>query len=229
MNSFRQFDNRRDAGRQLAKRLARFAGPDTLVLALPRGGVPVGFEVASALDAELDVLVVRKIGAPGHKELGIGAVVDGGQAEVVMNDEVVSMTGATLEYIEQEKQRQLDEINRRKRAYRGERPDPVIAGRNVIVVDDGIATGGTMKVALKSLRRKHPALLVMAIPVAPAGSLEEFRILCDEIVCLEEPVDFYAVGQFYSDFGQTEDSEVIKLLADAHRRHGTRGARSAPA
>jgi putative phosphoribosyl transferase len=228
MPSFPQFPNRREAGRSLAAALTRFKGADTLVLALPRGGVPVGFEVACALDAEFDVLVVRKIGAPGHKELGIGAVVDGDEPELVINQDVAELTGATPEYIEQEKLSQLAEIARRKRAYRGDQTDPAIAGRTVILVDDGIATGGTMKAALKSLRRKRPTRLVMAIPVAPPDSLAELSELCDDVICLERPDVFYAVGQFYTDFNQTEDDEVILLLGDAQRRHEARKAGLGP-
>lgn len=222
------FADRREAGRKLANALARFKGVDALVLALPRGGVPTGFELALALDAELDVLVVRKIGAPWNAELGIGAVVDGDAPDLVINQEVAQMTGATAAYIEQEKQRQLDEIARRKHIYRGNRPDPVVAGRTVILVDDGIATGGTMKAALVSLRRRKPARLVIAIPVAPADTLAELALLCDEIVCLEQPVFFDAVGQFYGDFRQTEDDEVVQLLADARRHHETRKVETGP-
>ncbi|MGZ8350923.1 MAG: phosphoribosyltransferase [Allosphingosinicella sp.] len=210
-----EFADRREAGRRLAHALARFAGPDTLVLALPRGGVPVGFEVARALGAELDVLVVRKIGAPQQPELGIGAVVDGSEPQLVLNESLVEMSGATRAYVEAEMDRQLAEVERRKRAYRGERPDPVIAGRTVIVVDDGIATGGSMKAALQALRRRHPARLVMAVPVAPADSLAELGAACDEIVCLERPAFFYAVGAHYADFAQTQDTEVERLLAEA--------------
>jgi len=213
-----EFADRREAGRRLALALARFKGSGTLVLALPRGGVPVAFEVAQALGADLDVLVVRKIGAPGHAELGIGAVVDGSEPQLVINEETARMTGASPDYIEAEKGRQLAEVERRKRAYRGERPDPEIEGRTVIVVDDGIATGGTMKAALQALRRRTPARLVMAVPVAPADSLAELEQECDEVVCLEKPAMFLAVGDHYADFRQTEDDEVVRLLADAREK-----------
>lgn len=229
MRSFYGFPNRREAGRMLAAALSGFIGADTLVLALPRGGVPVAYEVATALDAELDVLVVRKIGAPGHKELGIGAIVDGDAPELVIDQRVAEMAGATQGYIQREMQGQLAEIAQRKLAYRGDRPDPSITGRTVILVDDGIATGGTMKAALKSLRRKHPARLVVAIPVASPDRLAEFSALCDQIICLERPADFYAVGQFYDDFTQTQDEEVIRLLNDARTRHEAHRVGSGPA
>lgn len=215
MLSFPEFADRREAGRRLAESLGRFAGANTLVLALPRGGVPVGFEVAQALGAELDVLVVRKIGAPFHEELGIGAIVDGTPPQAVINEELAKSVGATAEYLELQKTRQLAEIERRKRAYRGNRPNPEIAGRTVIVVDDGIATGGTVKAALRALKARKPRLLILAVPVAPPETLAELKSECDEIVCLERPAFFYAVGTHYEHFAQTEDAEVVSLLTEA--------------
>ncbi|HLO20427.1 MAG TPA: phosphoribosyltransferase, partial [Sphingomicrobium sp.] len=184
-------------------------------LALPRGGVPVGFEVARALGAELDVLVVRKIGAPFHQELGIGAIVDGTAPQMVINEELAQTVGATAEYVELQKNKQLAEIERRKRTYRGDRPNPEIAGRTVIVVDDGIATGGTVKAALRALRARNPKRLVLGVPVAPPDALAELQSECDEVVCLEQPPLFYAVGAHYEDFTQTEDAEVVSLLDEA--------------
>ncbi len=215
MLSFPEFADRREAGRRLGELLTRFAGAQTLVLALPRGGVPVAFEVAQALGAELDVLVVRKIGAPYHEELGIGAIVDGTPPQAVIDEDLARAVGASAEYLETQKARQLAEIQRRKRAYRGERPEPKVAGRTVIVVDDGIATGGTMKAALRALRAHNPKRLIVAVPVAPPDTLAELESECDEVVCPERPPIFYAVGSHYGDFTQTEDWEVTSLLAQA--------------
>src|SRR5438105_4199701 len=211
------FEDRRDAGRQLAAALAHYESSRPVVLALPRGGVPVGFEVAKALAAPLDVLLVRKIGAPGHEELGLGAIVDGQDPQVVLNEEVVRAVMPPPGYIEAEKARQLAEIERRRRHYVGDRPAPSVTGHTAIVVDDGIATGGTVKAALRGLARHDPARLVLAVPVAPADSLRELEAECDDIVCLATPEPFYAVGPHYRDFTQTEDDEVVRLLAQARR------------
>ena len=209
------FEDRRDAGRHLGAALAAYHGRDLVVLALPRGGVPVGFEVAQALGAPLDVLLVRKIGAPGQPELGLGAVVDGSDPQLVLNPSVVEAVAPPAGYIDAEQKRQLLEIERRRQHYVGKRPAPVLSGRTVIVVDDGIATGGTVRAALRGVRRSGPERLVLAVPVAPAESLEELKPECDEIVCLATPEPFYAVGQHYRDFTQTEDDEVVRLLAEA--------------
>src|SRR5437764_7186598 len=211
------FTDRRDAGRQLAAALARYESSRPVVLALPRGGVPVGFEVAKALGAPLDVLLVRKIGAPGHEELGLGAVVDGQDPQLVLNPDVVRAVGPPPGYIDAEKQRQLAEIVRRRRQYVGDRPPTPVDGRTVIIVDDGIATGGTVKAALRGVSQHRPARLVLGIPVAPADSLDELASECDDIVCLATPEPFFAVGPHYRDFTQTEDEEVIRLLDEARR------------
>jgi putative phosphoribosyl transferase len=211
------FRNRRDAGRRLAAALAPYRENRPIVFALPRGGVPVGFEVTKALAAPLDVLLVRKIGAPGHEELGLGAVVDGHGPQLVLNEDIVRAVAPPPGYIEAEGQRQLAEIERRRQHYIGNRSPVAVEGRAVIVVDDGIATGATVKAALRGLARNHPARLVLAVPVAPAESLEVLSAECDEIVCLATPDPFYAVGPRYRDFRQTEDAEVVRLLDKARQ------------
>ena len=211
------FRNRRDAGRRLAVALAPYRESRPIVLALPRGGVPVGFEVAKALAAPLDVLLVRKIGAPGHEELGLGAVVDGHDPQLVLNEDLVRAVAPPPGYIEAEEQRQLAEIERRRQHYIGDRSPIAVEGRTVIVVDDGIATGATVKAALRGLMRNRPARLVLAVPVAPAESLTELSAECDEVVCLATPDPFYAVGPHYRDFRQTEDAEVVSLLDEARQ------------
>jgi predicted phosphoribosyltransferase/dienelactone hydrolase len=206
------FADRHDAGRRLASALMKFRDQDAVVLALPRGGVPVGFEVALALRAELDVALVRKIGAPGHQELGLGAVVDGANPQVVLNESIVREIQPSAGYLEAETARQLAEIERRRRLYRDDDPPPEIGGRTTIVVDDGIATGGTVKAVLRALARAKPSRLVLAIPVAPADSLADLKTEADEIICLKTPDPFFAVGMHYRDFVQTSDQEVTELL-----------------
>jgi putative phosphoribosyl transferase len=210
---FTQFLDRRDAGQRLAAELKARAFPDPAVLALPRGGVPVAYEVANALDAPLDILLVRKLGAPGHEEFGIGAVVDGAQPQIVLNSEAIEMLRVSSSYIEEERDRQLAEIERRRQLYAGSAPPLDVEGRTAIVVDDGVATGGTVTVALRSLRRAGPRRIVLAIPVAPPETLDKLVTEADEVVCLSAPRDFRAVGLHYGDFTQTSDEEVISLLA----------------
>lgn len=208
-----RFIDRRDAGQRLAARLKSRPFSDPVVLALPRGGVPVGFEVAHALDAPLDVLLVRKLGAPGFEELGIGAVIDGTQPQLVLDAETIAMLRITPAYVDQERDRQLVEIERRRRLYRGDLPAVSVEGRTAIIVDDGIATGGTVLVALRALNKVSPKSIVVAVPVAPPETLAKLSIEADDVVCLATPSPFGSVGRYYDDFTQTSDEEVIRLLA----------------
>jgi len=210
-----EFSDRREAGRRLAAELGHLQDEHPVVLALPRGGVPVAFEVAKALSAPLDLLMVRKLGAPGHAELGIGAVVDGSDPQIVLNDEAMGIIKPSSDYVHSEMERQLAEIDRRRAAYFANHDPTPIAGRTVILVDDGIATGGTVRVALKALRRSSAARIVLAVPVAPRDTLDALHDDADEVVCLSTPVDFHAVGLHYQDFEQTTDAEVIRYLGEA--------------
>lgn len=212
------FRDRSDAGRQLAERLAGYRDEHPVVLALPRGGVPVGYEIAHALGAPLDVVLVRKLGAPGQPELAMGAVAEGGM--VFLNDEIVKMLGVTEDEIAESARRELEEIARRARLYRGDRPPIEPRGRVVILVDDGIATGATMRVAIRALRAKEPKKIVLAVPVAAPDSAQIIRSEVDDFVCLATPEGFYAVGQWYRDFRQTTDGEVIELLRRARGETG---------
>jgi len=208
------FADRQDAGTRLAQAITPLGLVDPVVLALPRGGVPVGYEVAKALGAPLDILLVRKIGAPGHEEYGIGALVDGAAPQLVIDEDMARMVGADDAYIGRQARRELAEIERRRTAYRTGKPI-ALAGRIVILVDDGIATGGTVRAALMALAKADPARIVLAVPVAPREVLSDLRPLCDTIVCLSSPEPFHAVGLHYGDFTQTEDAEVIRLLTQA--------------
>jgi len=208
------FTDRRDAGRQLAARLLHHAGrPDVVVLALPRGGVPVGYEVAHALGAPLDVFLVRKLGVPGHEELALGAIASGGVR--VLNESVVRGLGIPPEEVDRVAAREGEELRRRERAYRGDRPAPELRGRTVILVDDGLATGASMRAAVAAVRRAGPARIVVAVPVGAEETCDEFRTEADEVVCAQTPEPFYAVGLWYGDFGQTTDEEVSDLLERA--------------
>ncbi|WP_309085342.1 phosphoribosyltransferase [Chelativorans sp.] len=210
-----EFLNRREAGQRLAAELAHLKEEQPVVLALPRGGVPVGFEVAKALSAPLDLLMVRKLGAPGHSELGIGAVVDGSDPQLVLNDEAMEIIRPSSDYVREEMERQLAEIDRRRAAYFAEHDPTPVSGRTVILVDDGIATGGTVRVALKALRRSNAARIVLAVPVAPRDTLDALHDDADEVVCLATPPNFRAVGLHYENFSQTSDAEVIACLKAA--------------
>ncbi|MBL27124.1 MAG: phosphoribosyltransferase [Rhodospirillaceae bacterium] len=206
------FDDRADAGRQLAGRLEGCAGSAPIVLALPRGGVAVAREIADALGAPLDLLMVRKIGLPWQPELALGAIVDGAEPQTVINEDVAAMVRLPADYIEEESRRQLAEIERRRKAWLGDRAPLDVAGRTVIVVDDGIATGATTRAALRGLRRRKPAHLVLAVPVAPPDTVAKLQAEVDDLICLETPRDFGAIGFFYRDFHQMTDDEVMALL-----------------
>lgn len=207
------FTNRVEAGRQLARALAAYRDRDPVVLALPRGGVPVAAEVAQALHAPLDLVVVRKIGVPTQPELAMGAVVDGADPIVVRNDDVVRDTRVSEADFQMICKAELAEIERRRARYIGTRARVEPAGRTVIVVDDGVATGATVRAALAAIRARRPKWLVLAVPVGPVTTIEELRREADDVVCLEEHERFGAIGYFYADFRPTTDEEVVKLLA----------------
>ena len=209
------FTDRTEAGRRLAQQLERFKDQQPVVLALPRGGVPVAYEVAKALEAPLDLVLVRKIGAPFQPELAIGAVVDGERPELVINRDVVDEYRIPESYLESERRRQLEEIERRRHLYLAGRPRVPVRDRTAIVIDDGIATGATMEAALHATRRAGPKRLVLAVPVAPPDTLERLRPEVDEVVCLMVPAFLGAIGSFYRDFRQLGDDEVIELLRQA--------------
>jgi putative phosphoribosyl transferase len=210
-----KFADRGGAGRRLADKLAHLKDRQPIVLALPRGGVAVGFEVARALDAPLDIVLVRKIGVPWQPELALGAVTDGASRETFIDRDLAASLNVSDSYIEEETARQLDEIERRRKSYCEGRPVLEVAGRTAIVVDDGIATGATMRVALQAVRHRGPARLVLAVPVAPPDTLAALREEVDEVVCLETPIGLGAIGYYYSDFHQMRDREVTDLLARA--------------
>ena len=210
-----KFADRGDAGRQLADKLLHLKDLQPIVLALPRGGVAVGFEIARALDAPLDIVLVRKIGVPWQPELALGAVTDGARPETFIDRGLATSLDVPGSYIEEETARQLEEIERRRKSYCEGRPALEVAGRTAIVVDDGIATGATMRVALQAVRKRGPARLVLAVPVAPPDTLAALREEVDEAVCLETPIGLGAIGFYYRDFHQMRDAEVTDLLARA--------------
>jgi predicted phosphoribosyltransferase len=208
------YEDRRDGGRVLASWLQKYANrTDVAVLALPRGGVPVAYEVAQALEAPLDVFVVRKLGTPGQEELALGAIASGGVR--VLNQDVVSGLGIGSEEIERVAAREAEELARRERLYRGQRPPLQVQGLTVILIDDGLATGSTMRAAVAALRRLGPARIVVAVPVAAPSTCEDLRAEVDELVCAATPGDFFAVGQWYRHFTQVSDEEVKKLVASS--------------
>lgn len=216
MNS--RFRNRREAGQQLSAKLQQYAGqPDVIVPALPRGGVPVGFEVATALDVPLDVFVVRKLGLPWHEELAIGALASGGVR--FLDQDLIRVAGVSDDDIRRVTALEQIELERRERLYRGDRPFPDLAGKTVILVDDGLATGSTMRAAVAALRQEDPARVIVAVPVASPDTCEAFRDIADDIVCAATPEPFHAVGLWYEDFSQTTDEEVHYLLDQARAAH----------
>ncbi len=209
--------DRSAAGRELAALLGHYRDrDDVIVLALPRGGVPVAAEIAEALEAPLDVLIVRKLGVPGHRELAMGAIASGGVR--VLNDDVVRMHGITQQELEAVAREEEAELARRERTYRGERPFPDLRDRSVILVDDGLATGATMMAAVDAVRAQEPARVVVAVPVAPPETIARLRQKVDEVVCPYQPEPFFAIGQWYIDFSQTSDEEVKTILSHHHAR-----------
>jgi putative phosphoribosyl transferase len=207
------YRDRRDAGRRLARELAHYEKDEPVVLALPRGGVVVAAEIADALNAPLDLVLVRKIGVPFQPELAMGAVVDGSHPHIIRNEDIVVATGISEDVFEQVCQAELSEIERRRRLYLADRPRADVEDRVVIVVDDGIATGATTRAALEAIRERNPSKLVLAVPVAPTSTLEQLSGLADEIVSLQSHEPFYAIGLYYEDFRQVTDDEVIDLLS----------------
>lgn len=215
------FEDREDAGRKLAEKLIRLRDERPIVFALPRGGVPVGYEIARALDVPLDVFVARKLGAPGQPEFGIGAVASGGVR--VLNEDVVGRLGIPDDYVEQVTERETAEVERRLRHFRGERPEPEVRDRTVILVDDGLATGVTARAAVKALRQREPRRLVLAVPVCASQTADLLVSEVDELIYLEAPSDLGAIGFWYRSFEQTPDEEVVELLENARSEQEERG------
>lgn len=210
------FRDRRDAGRRLAEALEKYRGEDVVVLALPRGGVPVGYEIAEALGAPLDVFLVRKLGVPGHEELAMGAIASGGVR--IINRDVVEAIGIADWEIDAAAGREGQELERREKAYRGDRPAPDLTGKTAILVDDGLATGASMRAAVKALRNMKPARIVVAVPTAAPETCRAFEAEVDEVICAITPEPFWAVGAWYEDFTQTTDEEVRDLIDRAGKR-----------
>jgi putative phosphoribosyl transferase len=214
----RSFRNRTDAGKVLAARLAGYANrPDVIVLALPRGGVPVAFEIAIALHAPLDIMVVKKIGVPGYEELALGAVASGGI--VLLDEQLAKRAQVSHQELAEIARAAFEEVERREKTYRNHRQPPIVEGKTVILVDDGLATGSTMQAAVEALRRRRPARIVVAIPVASQESAVEVKCVADDFVCATIPDQFFAVGAWYEDFSQTQDVEVRRLLDRAAQRY----------
>ena len=210
------FTDRRQAGKKLADKLKKYKSNENIVvLGLPRGGIPVAYEVAEGLNAHLDVFVVRKLGVPSHPELAMGAIASGGVR--VTNDNVVNQAGVTEEQIEEVVQKEKQELEKREKLYRGSRPDIDLEGKTVILVDDGMATGASMRAALKALKIHNPQKVIIAVPTAPKESCEEFQSKVDEMICLQTPMPFWGVGGSYQDFSQTTNQEVREILEKSDR------------
>jgi predicted phosphoribosyltransferase len=221
------FRDRAEAGRRLAEMLRHYAKrPDVLVLALPRGGVPVGYEVARALSVPLDVFLVRKLGFPGQEEFAMGAIASGGAR--VLNTSLIHRMHVTPETVAAVAEKEMRELERREKTYRDSNPLPVVRGKTVILVDDGLATGASMYAAAAALRQQDPARIVVAVPVGAPSTCEDFGALVDEVVCAEAPEAFSAVGQWYHDFNQTTDEEVRGLLRRARMEHSSRSRDKTP-
>jgi len=211
------FQDRKDAGQRLAKELLHLKNENPIIYALPRGGVPVAFEVAKELKAPLELLMVRKIGAPGHEEFGMGAIaVIDSQIQTVLNEDTIRLIHPTNEYIETTKRKQLAEIDRQRSVYLKNHHSISVEGRTAIVVDDGIATGGTAKVAIKALRQAKAGRVILAVPVSAHDTLDEFKAEGTEVVCLSDPINFSAVGLHYNSFDQTSDDQVIKCMEESY-------------
>lgn len=215
-----RFRDRRDAGKQLADRLAQMSPAAPVVLGLPRGGIPVAVEIADRLDAPVDVFVARKVGAPGHEELGIGAIAEGSDHLVVTG--TAARLGVDREQLEGLAEQARRELSRRVQTYRGERPLPALDGRDVLLVDDGIATGVTAEAALRALRQRQPRRLILAVPVCSREAADRMAALADDVVCVLMPATFFAVGEWYDDFGQISDDEVTSLLAGSRYANDVR-------
>ena len=208
------FLDRTDAGQVLARGLQQYKNqPDVLILGLPRGGVPVAYEVARELNAPLDVFIVRKLGVPGHEELGMGAIATGGVR--ILHEGILRELGISEQTIDAVSERERAELERRERLYRSDRPAPTIKGRTVVIIDDGSATGSTMKAAIQAVRQQDPRRLIVAVPTAPSETCEQLKESADEVVCALTPEPFVAVGSSYADFSQTTDEEVRELIASA--------------
>jgi len=213
------FRDRQHAGSELAARLVELKLPRPLVLALPRGGVPIGAAIAAALDAPLDLIIVRKVGAPGNPELAVAAIVEGDPPDIVLNRDAMDAYGLSEQQVKRLAEEERLELERRQAAYRGGRKPASVAGRTVIVVDDGAATGTTMKAVLKALKRRSPSEVVVALPVAPPETVSDLEADADRVICLGQPRLFVALGYHYGRFPQLSDAEVMEMLDTAERRH----------